>query len=97
MDTSFFFLFLCLLQTLPLSSSNTFDTLRGTSLSVENPNDILISANGEYSAGGFLSVSQLGIKHSALLYGSTNPQFPPLFGCQTEMVLLMEEVHSSQF
>ncbi|KAK7813547.1 putative receptor protein kinase zmpk1, partial [Quercus suber] len=55
MDTSFFFLFLCLLQTLPLSSSNTFDTLRGTSLSVENPNDILVSANGEYSAG-FLSV-----------------------------------------
>ncbi|KAM3704457.1 hypothetical protein ACJW31_03G005100 [Castanea mollissima] len=55
MDTSFFFLFLCLSQTLPLSSSNTFDTLRGTSLSVENPNDILVSANGEYSAG-FLSV-----------------------------------------
>ena len=55
MDTSFFFLFLCLLQTLPLSSSNTFDTLRGTSLSVENPSDILVSANGEYSAG-FLPV-----------------------------------------
>uniref|UniRef100_A0A2N9G7G3 non-specific serine/threonine protein kinase n=1 Tax=Fagus sylvatica TaxID=28930 RepID=A0A2N9G7G3_FAGSY len=40
-----------LLQTLPLSY--TLDTLRGTSLSVDKPSDILVSTNGEYSAGFF--------------------------------------------
>ena len=53
MDISIFFLLLCLLQTLSLSSSNTLDTLRGTSLSVEKPSDKLVSENGEYSAGFF--------------------------------------------
>jgi hypothetical protein len=51
MDISIFFLLLCLLQTLPLSY--TLDTLRGTSLSVDKPSDILVSTNGEYSAGFF--------------------------------------------
>jgi hypothetical protein len=49
MDISILFFLLCLLQTLPLSK--TFDTLLGTSLSVEKPSDKLVSANGEYSAG----------------------------------------------
>uniref|UniRef100_A0A2N9HT54 Bulb-type lectin domain-containing protein n=1 Tax=Fagus sylvatica TaxID=28930 RepID=A0A2N9HT54_FAGSY len=49
MDISILFFLLCLLQTLPLSK--TFDTLIGTSLSVEKPSDKLVSANGEYSAG----------------------------------------------
>ncbi|KAK7851049.1 putative receptor protein kinase zmpk1 [Quercus suber] len=51
MDISIFFLLLCLLQTLP-QLANTFDsdTLKGTSLSIENR---LVSANGEYSAGFF--------------------------------------------
>ena len=53
MDISIFFLLLCLLQTLSLSSSNTLDTLRGTSLSVEKPSDKLVSENGEFSAGFF--------------------------------------------
>ncbi|KAL4631839.1 hypothetical protein ACB092_04G006500 [Castanea dentata] len=52
-DISIFFLLLCLLQTLSLSSSNTLDTLRGTSLSVEKPSDKLVSENGEFSAGFF--------------------------------------------
>ena len=51
--------------TLPLSSSNTLDTLRGTSLSVEKPTDKLVSANGEFSAG----VSLLDIMTFALPYG----------------------------
>ena len=53
MDISIFFLLLCLLQTLSLSSSNTLDNLRGTSLSVEKPSDKLVSENGEFSAGFF--------------------------------------------
>uniref|UniRef100_A0A2N9GBL1 Receptor-like serine/threonine-protein kinase n=1 Tax=Fagus sylvatica TaxID=28930 RepID=A0A2N9GBL1_FAGSY len=53
MDISIFFFLICLVQTLPLSSSNTFDTLTGTSLSVDQPSDILVSANGEFSAGFF--------------------------------------------
>ncbi|KAM4107946.1 hypothetical protein ACB094_03G006700 [Castanea mollissima] len=53
MDISIFFLLLCLLQTLSLSSSNTLATLRGTSLSVEKPSDKLVSENGEFSAGFF--------------------------------------------
>jgi hypothetical protein len=53
MDISIFFLLLCLLQTFPLSSSNTFDTLRGTSLSVEKPSERLVSTNGEFLAGFF--------------------------------------------
>ena len=53
MDIWIFFLLLCLLQTLSLSSSNTLDTLRGTSLSVEKPSDKLVSENGEFSAGFF--------------------------------------------
>uniref|UniRef100_A0A7N2L557 Receptor-like serine/threonine-protein kinase n=1 Tax=Quercus lobata TaxID=97700 RepID=A0A7N2L557_QUELO len=53
MDISIFFLLLCLLQTLPLSSSNSLDTLKGTSLSVEKPSDKLVSENGEFSAGFF--------------------------------------------
>ncbi|KAF3946421.1 hypothetical protein CMV_027309 [Castanea mollissima] len=53
MDISIFFLLLCLLQTLSLSSSNTLDTLKGTSLSVEKPSDKLVSENGEFAAGFF--------------------------------------------
>lgn len=52
MDISTPFFLLCLLQALSLSaSSKTFDTLIGTSLSVEKPSDKLVSANGEFSAG----------------------------------------------
>ena len=52
MDISTLFFLLCLLQALSLSaSSKTFDTLIGTSLSVEKPSDKLVSANGEFSAG----------------------------------------------
>ena len=54
MDITIFFLLLCLLQTLPLSSSNTLHTLKGTSLSVEKPSDKLVSENGEFSTGVFL-------------------------------------------
>jgi hypothetical protein len=53
MDISIIILLLCLLQTLPLSSSKTLDTLRGTSLSVDKPSDKLVSENGEFSAGFF--------------------------------------------
>uniref|UniRef100_A0A2N9HX85 Receptor-like serine/threonine-protein kinase n=1 Tax=Fagus sylvatica TaxID=28930 RepID=A0A2N9HX85_FAGSY len=52
MDISILLFLLCLLQTLPLSK--TSDTLIGTSLSVDKPNDKLVSENGEYSAGFFL-------------------------------------------
>ena len=65
MDISIFFPDLCLLQTLPSSSSKTLDTLRGTSLSVEKPTDKLVSANGEFSAGVF----PLEIMPFALPYG----------------------------
>lgn len=53
MDISILFVFLCLVQTPSLSSSTTFDILRGSSLSVEKPEDKLVSANGQFSAGFF--------------------------------------------
>ncbi|KAJ0085277.1 hypothetical protein Patl1_08883 [Pistacia atlantica] len=53
MDISIFFFLLFLLQT-PPNSSATFQVLEeGSSLSVDNSNDYLISANGVYSAGFF--------------------------------------------
>ncbi|XP_042939647.1 putative receptor protein kinase ZmPK1 [Carya illinoinensis] len=54
MDISIFFLLLMLIQTPLLSSSpKTFDVLRGSSLSVEDPSDKLVSLNGDFSAGFF--------------------------------------------
>jgi hypothetical protein len=53
MDISILILLLCLLQASSLSSSETLDLLRGSSLSVEKPSDALVSANGEFSAGFF--------------------------------------------
>jgi hypothetical protein len=53
MDISILILLLCLLQAPSLSSSETLDLLRGSSLSVEKPSDALVSANGEFSAGFF--------------------------------------------
>ncbi|KAG6646131.1 hypothetical protein CIPAW_08G172500 [Carya illinoinensis] len=54
MDISIFFLLLTLIQTPLLSSSSkTSDVLRGSSLSVENPSDKLVSLNGDFSAGFF--------------------------------------------
>ncbi|KAG6701165.1 hypothetical protein I3842_08G152000 [Carya illinoinensis] len=54
MDISIFFLLLMLIQTPLLSSSSkTFDVLRGSSLSVEDPSDKLVSLNGDFSAGFF--------------------------------------------
>ncbi|KAJ0024597.1 hypothetical protein Pint_08715 [Pistacia integerrima] len=53
MDISIFFFLLFLLQT-PPNSSATFQVLEeGSSLSVDNSNDYLISENGVYSAGFF--------------------------------------------
>ncbi|KAG2694514.1 hypothetical protein I3843_08G144700 [Carya illinoinensis] len=54
MDISIFFLLLTLIQTPLLSSSSkTSDILRGSSLSVENPSDKLVSLNEDFSAGFF--------------------------------------------
>ena len=93
MDISIFFLLLCLLQTLSLSSSNTLDNLRGTSLSVEKPSDKLVSENGEFSAG-FFPVGDNAFCFAIWLNKSSLPQ---LFGWQTEMNLLMEEVQCFLF
>ncbi|KAK7817842.1 putative receptor protein kinase zmpk1 [Quercus suber] len=52
MENASLFFLLCLLQTLSSSaSSKAFDTLIGTSLSIEKPSDKLVSANGEFSTG----------------------------------------------
>jgi hypothetical protein len=53
MNISILFFLICLLQAPSLSSSETLDLLRGSSLSVEKPSDALVSANGEFSAGFF--------------------------------------------
>ncbi|XP_018812215.2 putative receptor protein kinase ZmPK1 [Juglans regia] len=54
MDIAIFFLLLLLIKTPLLSSSSEkFDVLRGSSLSVENPSDKLVSLNGDFSAGFF--------------------------------------------
>ncbi|XP_050273278.1 putative receptor protein kinase ZmPK1 [Quercus robur] len=69
MDISTLFFLLCLLQALSLSaSSKTFDTLIGTSLSVEKPSDKLVSANGEFSAGFYPVGSKLSVLKDGKLH-----------------------------
>ncbi|KAG6646134.1 hypothetical protein CIPAW_08G172800 [Carya illinoinensis] len=73
MDISIFFLHLMLIQTPLLSSSSkTFDVLRGSSLSVENPSDKLVSLNGDFSAG-FFPVGENAFCFSVWLTRSSAP------------------------
>ncbi|XP_045827225.1 putative receptor protein kinase ZmPK1 [Trifolium pratense] len=71
MQIQVFLLFLLFTKTISLTS--TTDTLpQGSSLSVEKPNDILISSNGDYSAG-FIQVGDNAFCFSVYFTKSKQP------------------------
>jgi hypothetical protein len=73
MNISYFILLLFLTKVPYPSSSVTYDyLLKGSFLSVENPSEVLVSANGEFCAG-FFSVGENAFSFAIWFTKSSNP------------------------